>query len=360
MASPPSKTVPLTVRCHCEKVSLNVEIPQERFPLESSICHCRSCRHATGQIFTTFANIPTDIPSELLQDDHNNLTTYRSSSTLLRLFCKSCGASIANFDSAYQDEWGLATGCIKFAGDPLGHEGRLNRIQIWLDDVRSDGGAAVWINAGTSVGMDRHWRGRGSGTVSDSDVQDILTGDSSAQESEQAREAPSLGRNNTLDGRCHCGTISFTVSQPDEQHNHGTGKFEASLDACTSCRLVTGFEITSWATVPQDLIKTTASSFNAYLADRSKLNHYKSSQDVSRYFCTKCGATIFYQNHGLATIDIAIGILDPSSNEQARAEDWLLWQKYPKAISYPEDAVDRKLVQGLADGLRLHMGELKG
>lgn len=352
--------VALKVGCHCKKIFFNIDIPEEQFPLKSAICHCKSCRHATGQIFTTFAVIPTDVPSELRDGGNNTLTTYRSSSTLLRLFCQICGASIANFDSATEEEWELATGCIEFLGDPLGHEGKLNRVQLWLDDVKGDGGAAGWINGGKEEGMDRYWRGRDSEMVSDADIANILTGETHGQESELLSQNQTTGRDYTLNVRCHCGTISFDVIRPQDQPNRDTEAFEAGLDACTSCRLVTGFEITSWATVPHGSIITTEPTLNAYLGDRSRLKHYKSSSDVSRYFCTRCGATIFYQKHGLATIDIAIGVLNPPVSEQARAEDWLRWLKYPKGIFYSEDAVDRKFLRGLMDGLRLHKGERGG
>jgi hypothetical protein len=349
--------IPLNVRCHCRNTSFNLELSEELFPLKSAICHCRSCRHATGQLFATFAVIPTAIPGEIGENGPSTLATYRSSSTLLRQFCKSCGASIANFDSAGEEEWELATGSIEFPDAEFGHQGKLNRVQLWLEDVKGDGGAAGWINAGKLAAMDRHWRGRESETVSDGYVKGMLAGGAEEHQNELPGAANCSGREDKLNVRCHCGTISFHISRPGKQYNRSTGKFESSLDACTSCRVATGFEITSWATVPQQLINTTAANFNAYLADRSKLKHYKTSADVSRYFCGTCGATVFYQKHGLDTIDVGIGVLDPQINEFARAEDWLVWQKYPKGMAYPEDAVDKKFVKDLADGLRFHKGE---
>lgn len=196
--------------------------------------------------------------------------------------------------------------------------------------------------------------------VSDASIEDVLAGGSREHQSGPSGETQYSERHDKLNARCHCGTISFDISRPSEQHNHATGKLDAGLDVCTSCRLVTGFEITSWTGVPHELINTTAPDFNEYLADKSKLKHYNSSPDVSRYFCGTCGATIFYQKHGLATIDIGVGVLDPVINEEARAEDWLLWQKYPNGLGYREDAVDRRLVRGVADGLRIHKGEGAG
>lgn len=348
----------MSVRCHCGGTSFNLKIPKERFPLKSSLCHCRSCRHATGQLFATFAVIPTAMPREIHEQGSDSLAVYRSSPTMLRLFCKSCGASIANIDSAGEEEWELATGSIEFPGEKSGLEGKFNRVQLWVEDVKGDGGAAGWVNTGKLAGMDRHWRGRDSETVSDANIESLLAGGYGGQPNRPPDEADCGGRDDKLNFHCHCGTVSLNISRPDEQYNRATGKFESCLDACTSCRLVTGFEITSWATVPQELINTPAPNLHAYLADRSKLKHYKTSVDVSRYFCGTCGATIFYQKlNGLDTIDVGIGLLDPPIHEDARAEDWLVWQKYPTGMSYPEDAVDQKFVKDLAEGLRFHKGE---
>ncbi|KEF54248.1 uncharacterized protein A1O9_09414 [Exophiala aquamarina CBS 119918] len=356
MSSTLAHEIPVNVRCHCGHVAFNLKVPKEMFPLKSSLCHCRSCRHATGQLFATFAVIPTAIPSEIHQDNSDSLAVYRSSSTILRFFCKNCGASIANFDSAGDGECELATGCLDFPGEISGHEYKLNRVQLWVEDVKGDGGAAGWINAGKLAGMDRHWRGRDSPMVSDANIEGILAGEHGEQPIRSSGESEHRGRDDELNFRCHCDIVSLNISRPDEQYNQATGKFESGLDACTSCRLVTGFEITGWARVPQELINTPAPSFNAYLADRSRLKHYKTSADVSRYFCGTCGATVFYQKHGLDTIDIGIGLLDPPNPEDARAEDWLVWQKYPTGMSYPENAIDQKFVKDLADGLRSHKG----
>jgi len=271
---------------------------------------------------------------------------------MLRFSCKKCGASIANIDSAGDQEWELATGIMEFPGDKTGHEGKLKRVQLWIEDVKGDGGAAGWVNAGKLAGMDRHWRGRDSETVSDVDIENIL-----AVENGERSSKPPEKADDKLNFHCHCGAISLHISRADGQYNQATGRFDSCLDACTSCRLVTGFEITSWARVPQELINVQAAGFDAYLADRSILRHYESSVGVSRYFCGTCSATIFYQKHGLDTIDIGIGLLDPPVRERARAEDWLVWEQYPTGMSYPEDAVDQKFVKDLAEGLRLNKGE---
>ena len=343
--------IALRIRCHCQDTSFSLKLSKNFFPLKSAICHCHSCRHATGQLFATFAVIPTHVPDEIRGLRSEHLVSYNSSSTLSRLFCKKCGATVANIDNAGEEqEWELATGIIEFLDSDEGHQGKFNRVQLWVEDAKGDGGAAGWINVGRLAGMERHWTGRESENVSDEAVHEILA---------KADKEPQqhISQDAQLKVRCHCGNVSFRVNRPGKDYNQGTGKFGTGIDACTSCRLVTGFEITSWTTVPQNLIEPAGQDLDAYLSDRSKLKHYKSSSDVSRYFCSDCGATVFYQKHGLDTIDISIGVLSPEVSDVARAEDWLSWQKYPRGVAYQEDAVDRKFVDDLAEGYRLHQGE---
>ncbi len=329
------------VQCHCGLNSFPLSLPSSSFPLKSALCHCRSCRHSTGLLFATWAVIPLPLPEVL---EAGTLVEYESSSTCQRLFCKQCGASVINIDKAGgADEWEVATGVLHF-DDGNGLVGRLNRVQLWVEDIRADGGAACWINQGRLEGMDRHWRGRQSEVVTDEDVRQMM------------RQGPEfsadlLGEN--LDASCHCQNVAFSMSRPGKSFNNGTGRFEASLDACTSCRTVSGFEITSWITVPKDLIQSGSSDLGTLLANRSKLGHYNTSSDVSRYFCTTCGATVFYDKHGLDTIDIGIGLLHPQHKGAMRVEYWLAWQQYPKCLGYQEDAVDKQFVANLAEGMRL-------
>jgi len=157
--------------------------------------------------------------------------------------------------------------------------------------------------------------------------------------------------------------VRFEVKRPAEDDNRGTGKFASSLDACDSCRTVTGFEITSWTTVPKNDIAS-GRDLDNFLGDSSKLGHYQSSSNTSRYFCTKCGATVFYYRHGLDTIDVATGILEPAIEGAVRVEAWLDWKKMPEAeradesswspefISFQRDAIDAQFVNNVAEGMK--------
>ncbi|KIW77318.1 hypothetical protein Z517_09764 [Fonsecaea pedrosoi CBS 271.37] len=332
--------VQLKIECHCHLTSFSLAIPSTELPLKSALCHCSACRHTTGQLFATWAVIPAELPGDVLSG--GNLVKYASSPTCQRWFCKRCGASVVNVDEnggRGPAEWEVGTGVLSF-DDPGGLEGKLNRVQLWVEDVKGDGGAVGWINQGGLEGMDRLWTGRDSETVSDGAVGDLMLRKVEARDDSQR-----------LVAQCRCKNVGFEISRPPGDYNAGTGRFEASLDACTSCRTVTGFEITCWATVPKSLI-TAKADLDSLLDDRARLGHYKTSSDVSRYFCARCGATAFYYKHGLDTIDVALGLLEPEVEGAVRVESWLEWQKYPKSVAYPEDAVDKAFVRKLAEGMK--------
>ncbi|OAP55885.1 hypothetical protein AYL99_10037 [Fonsecaea erecta] len=339
--------VTVKIACHCQLTSFSVSIPPSALPLKSALCHCSSCRHATGQLFATWAVIPAVLPPGVLDaTGDGKLVKYASSATCQRWFCRRCGASVINVDGGQgEEEWEVGTGVLYFDDQhQAGITGKLNRVQLWVEDVKGDGGAVGWINQGKLQGMDRHWRGRDSTMVNDDEVRDLMT-----------RKADVRDDTERLVAQCHCQNVRFEISRPpSSDYNAGTGKFEAGLDACTSCRTVTGLEITCWATVPRSLIVVVGadSDLESLLANTVRLGHYKTSVDVSRYFCAKCGATVFYYKHGLKTIDIGLGLLVPTTEGAVRVESWLAWQKYPKCLGYEEDAVDTAFVRNLKEGIK--------
>lgn len=55
-------------------------------------CHCSMCRKFTGAAYGTFAAVKRD--DLRWQGGEDNITTYQSSETAERGFCKTCGSSI--------------------------------------------------------------------------------------------------------------------------------------------------------------------------------------------------------------------------------------------------------------------------
>ncbi|KAI1612641.1 Mss4-like protein [Exophiala viscosa] len=236
---PTTENYVVEIHCHCKLTSFSLSLPSSSFPLKSALCHCNSCRHTTGQLFTTWAVIPTPISTKIWES--GNLIRYNSSSKCERWFCKQCGASVINIDKAGEHhEWEVATGLLHFE-DEDGLQGKLDRVQLWVEDVKADGGAVGWINKGELADMSRFWNGRESKVVSDEAVTKLM---------EAGRTILPVSRQERLNARCHCHKVAFSLAKPEQLSNSSTAGFEANMDACTSCRTVTGFEITAWTTVP--------------------------------------------------------------------------------------------------------------
>lgn len=321
-----TSSITLKAQCHCGLASYSYELPESAFPLKSAICHCTSCRRVSGQIFTTHVVIPVEE-----RPDVSKLTTYASSQGLTRHFCPKCSATMINIE---EREWEFATGVLSVEGRPeVGAlDGLLNRVQLWVSDT-IDGGGSVWMS-GDWEGK-RHLYSRGTDAATDEMLRDMA--------SRPDHAVPSIA-NNTLKAHCHCGSIQIEVERPD-----GGGKYGAGIDACTSCRRVSGFEMTSWITLDPTKVSINGTGLDL---ETSKLSHYKTSQHVHRYFCNMCGATIFYLNGKVnnSGIDLAAGLIDNKSG--IRVEDWLDWNKYDDFVAYQEDASDKQFVQCLVDGVR--------
>lgn len=165
-------------------------------------------------------------------------------------------------------------------------------------------------------------------------------------------------------------------------------RYLAGTCACKSCRLVTGYEIQTWAFIPRVAIsistisaagtavsssstaaRSSAQDTGTYIpldfevlenlpAGRNPLRSYESSPGVFREFCHGCGATVFWHSKIRPDlIDVSVGLLQ--AREGARAESLLDWWR--DRCSFAEDAgLDRKgwvkdwaigLIQGLEEGM---------
>ncbi|KZL84396.1 glutathione-dependent formaldehyde-activating enzyme [Colletotrichum incanum] len=206
---------------------------------------------------------------------------------------------------------------------------------------------------------------------------------------------------NTLPSSCVCGTVSFHITRPNERsylphsgfpdlqyaackHSedfmknpdrvkwwirvNGT-KYLAGTCACRSCRLISGFEIQTWAFVPRENIffhvtgvdeQPTVFPLDFATLPSGILQTYESSPGVLREFCGTCGATVFWHDIWRPdVIDVSVGLLRAA--EGARAETWLDW--WTERCSFEEEAergrtgeparIARKLIDGLERGLRL-------
>lgn len=326
-----SPTITLSAHCHCRRANLACAIPATSSPLKSAICHCNSCRYSTGQLFGTFAVIPSpDTP------DTSALTAYQSSAGLSRYFCPTCGASVSNIEP---HEWEFASGLLTAeTRKALG----LTRVQLWVSDTE-DGGCAGWLDAAAGR-RGINWENRESSEVSLQQVAEMRK-----QSLEFIAGMRTDDGEEKLDGGCKCGKVRFYVLRPTEAD--GKGWYKASFCACSSCRLTTGFEITAWTTVPRSKLFFPDGSPLDVSEAIEGLERYESSPGVERFFCRGCGATAFYWNRGLKArrenVDVAVGLL--RAKGEVLAQNWFKWDKI---VQYTEDAIDTDFVEGFAKALR--------
>ena len=76
-----------------------------------------------------------------------------------------------------------------------------------------------------------------------------------------------------LTGSCQCGEVRFEADGPVEDFSHCH---------CSICRRVHGAPYVSWGGVPKAGFR--------YLYGEELLTRYASSDDIDRYFCSRCGS----------------------------------------------------------------------
>lgn len=76
--------------CHCGAIRYSLEGE----PTHSSVCHCESCRRATGALTTAWVGYP----SEALTIERGAPRSYCSSGVVDRQFCGECGTSLFYFN----------------------------------------------------------------------------------------------------------------------------------------------------------------------------------------------------------------------------------------------------------------------
>ncbi|KAI1378925.1 hypothetical protein F4677DRAFT_352774 [Hypoxylon crocopeplum] len=366
-------------------------------PRDVTLCHCYACRHSTGLLCVSYAPIQA-LPSL------RGLTAFPDDkSALRRYFCGSCGCHVfrqekpsAGDDSAWVGgSWAVATGVIigrvGSDGEPLEAEADGEEQEPLLRCAghantagTKDGGLSPFINhrVGEPGGLHEH-------------PDDAPTSDQN-------------GDDDVLEAQCLCKTIRFHITRPDASSrvphsgfpdltvpfattpaalaaNPGDEKwwlrpegsptptkYLAGTCACRSCRLISGFEVQTWAFVPRFNIFFLPSPSSALPPSKSipldfdnlkyegvNLQSYESSPGVLREFCPCCGATVFWHDRWRPhLVDVSVGLLD--AVEGARAERWLEW--WHGRVSFEEDATNgrtggtarwaRTLVSDLEEGLR--------
>ena len=181
-----------------------------------------------------------------------------------------------------------------------------------------------------------------------------------------------------LECYCRCGGVEFYITRPNEESRelyspygdavvaHTTGgeewrneedakwwlcaggtKYAASNCACVSCRKSSGYDIQQWAFVPEvNLFQKDGKPVDFSMGT---LKEYKSSEGVTRHFCGKCGATVFWRTTKRPKlVDVSVGLMEAPSG--SRAEEWLEWKT--DRVSFTEFSQNRKLIGMLEEGLK--------
>jgi len=344
-----SDTVTITITCHCKRNQYSFEVDREELPFKAQLCSCNISRRISGVLFTSY--VP--VSDRNAAPGRTNLTAYKSSDLLNRHFCTICGTHM--FLEYADGHWEVATGLIPDADEILQYQGHM-----WIADTK-DGGAADWINEIRSKTCTRWSKGVQS--------EELPNGWHAARDPQQ--QTP-----DKLHARCHCGGVEFFITRPNEGSLKARSPFPDSVVAfthdkppenpdnipwwisedgkryaasncsCTSCRLLSGFDVVQWAFVPRVNIEGTGGESVEQIGS---IKTYESSQGVTRTFCRVCGANVFWEGQFRPTIlDVAVGILDADSG--ARADGWLDWIQ--TRVSFREEAHHIGLIEGLEQGLK--------
>lgn len=349
----------LAVSCYCGSATHTFHVPLASLPLPTHLCSCNISRRISGSLLTSYVNITHGLDPP--NPNVSQCTPYRSSDILTRHFCSTCGTHMY-LEYHHDGHFEAATGTLQVEST----EGIVDyKAHIWIEDT-PDGGASQFI---THIG--------------DRELKRYL------QEPGRSEEVPLQWRRKIPDSNpnkqarihahCHCKGVEFYISPPNAESERAEsawpdllvpspsgasknsenypwwilspGRFLAGTCACISCRRASGHDITFWTFVPACNITLDAAGTQPFTRTPywGTMKTYQSSDGIIRTFCNTCGANIFFDaDWRPSLVDVAVGLLEAESG--ARAEEILAW--WPGRVSFTEYALNRKLVQGLEEGLK--------
>lgn len=342
MATTSDDAIALTARCLCGTNIYEATVPKSNLPLRAYICHCDSCRHVTGALYSVALRWP------IARADVNvsALKVFHHFPSIDLLFCPTCSTPMFFADTKDTTRLlGVLSGVLSNNDVDLIQYAN----QVYVSDTQ-DGGASVWLqhngNGSTIVPYMQDDEGDNSKEVpQDWPPPGELTGYSSRKE-------------DTIPIRCKCEGVDLRLHAGDYSNlkdhelpfniDPETHKLLAGFCGCDSCRLQAGIDVFNWtfaemkyisfsnADKPFPITSTELKSMtDAKDPALGTLTYYSSREDVDRYFCSNCSACIFYAVTSRPDhLDIAVGVLRASDG--ARAEGFLSWP-YGARMSYRED-----------------------
>ncbi|KAL3961779.1 hypothetical protein ACCO45_003302 [Purpureocillium lilacinum] len=322
MASDNATDPPITItaRCLCKAHSVTASLPASSLPLEGTYCHCTSCRHMTGALHSSSVKWPGD-PAAVRA---LRLREYDFSPRLKILFCGACGSPMfwGDGDEAPQLEPGAASG----NGDG-GFEAFMGVLSN--NDVSGGGGCsasrtislwAIPLTAARRSGCAICWA-----TLLPPAVARSRTGPP-LQAAPESVPVHCRCRGVDLVLRRGAAAADFSALKDASQLpffvEPATHKLLASFDACDSCRTSFGTDVINWtfALLKHIDFAPSTSTSTSTASSTSTSPFPDSSLDlkaaVSRYFCSRCSASVFY------AVDDRPDMVDLAG---ARAESVLSW-----------------------------------
>ncbi|KAF2262237.1 hypothetical protein CC78DRAFT_582841 [Lojkania enalia] len=330
-----SDTTSVTAHCLCKAHIYTSQVPKSKLPLLAYACHCNSCRHATGALYS----IDIAWPEPRKNVDTSSLKKYSFSNRISVLFCGTCSTPMF-FESATEPhDLGV------FVGTIANDNENLVRIadHIYVGDT-IDGGATMWLRKPNADGAEaRRFEARSSGALTQSaqgvklpydwPAASVLTGYDKKTE-------------DSVPIRCKCKGVDFVLHRGDYSDKKREElpwcidpenlKMVGAFCVCDSCRLFAGVDVYNWAYAELKYIsKADGSPFPGSSLDLRKsidskdtsfgtLAYYASSPSVQRYFCSNCAACVFFTHDSRpGIVDVAIGLLEASDG--ARAEGIISW-----------------------------------
>ncbi|KAF8187011.1 hypothetical protein K438DRAFT_1973192 [Mycena galopus ATCC 62051] len=311
-----ASTTDVSLSCLCGRVQESGSLlTGEVFPVEAILCHCNTCRYSTGGLFMTAVNLRLgEAPST---------TSLCLWELLLRAF--------------EQKRWAA------FSGIVTPQSPNSDVVQIAWQGYVGDTGDHQLANRLYQPDVPCYQQGR--------DESPPMTKD----ELLHAPLSNDLPKQDFLDGRCHCGAVSFRIL-PSRGWDHyvdatATNTLRTSAAAAhAAChwevhRCTLGYSLRVTESSRQITGEQHSSATAMRMARPSKVCDITAAV-VVRSFCGMCGATAFYRSTDMPqVINVAAGLLRATEGSTAATSVWWRWAH----VYGTEEHVDRGLVTKLRE-----------
>jgi hypothetical protein len=132
--------ISLTASCLCRAHVYSTTVPCSSLPLSAHICHCTTCRHITGSLYSSSTYWP-DPPSSL---DLSTLKRFSFTKAVDALSCPTCSSSMFFVFPGDDTKLGVLTGVLSNVDGELIQFGGSGGGMGFVRDTM-DGGASPWL-----------------------------------------------------------------------------------------------------------------------------------------------------------------------------------------------------------------------